>query len=65
MLMRRVDHHVVSSFAEIYEWLEPGQLLAQPPQRWAADWKAADPDRFGLVPSLKPALTPTLTPSVR
>jgi glutamate synthase domain-containing protein 2 len=55
MLMRRVDHHVVSSLAEIYEWLEPGQLLAEPPQRWAADWKAADPDRFGLAPILVPS----------
>jgi glutamate synthase domain-containing protein 2 len=54
MLMRRINHHSVSSFAEIYEWLEPGQLLAEPPQAWAADWKAADPDRFGLAPILTP-----------
>lgn len=24
----------------------PGQLLAEPPRAWAADWAAADPDRF-------------------
>ncbi|MGH4031546.1 FMN-binding glutamate synthase family protein [Actinomycetota bacterium Odt1-20B] len=36
----------VLSYAELYEWLEPGQLLADPPASWAADWAAADPDRF-------------------
>ena len=50
MLMRRINHHTVSSYAEIHEWLEPGQLLAEPPRTWAADWKAADPDHFGLAP---------------
>ena len=54
MVMRRIDHHAVRTFAEVYEWLEPGQLLAEPPQSWAADWKAADPDRFGLTPVLVP-----------
>ncbi|HWG28707.1 MAG TPA: hypothetical protein VG296_31620 [Actinospica sp.] len=52
MLMRRIDHHAVSTFAEIFEWLEPGQLLAEPSHSWAADCEAAHPDRFGLVPIL-------------
>jgi glutamate synthase domain-containing protein 2 len=55
MVMRRVNHHAVRSFAELYDWLEPGQLLAEPPQSWAADWAAADPDRFGLTPVLVPS----------
>lgn len=46
MLRRRVDPIIERSYAELYEWLEPGQLLAAPPASWAADWKAADPDRF-------------------
>ncbi|HEV7195813.1 MAG TPA: glutamate synthase-related protein, partial [Pedococcus sp.] len=34
------------SYAELFEWLAPGQLLAEPPQTWAADWAAADPSAF-------------------
>ncbi|MFQ6147163.1 FMN-binding glutamate synthase family protein [Streptomyces seoulensis] len=46
MLRRRVDPHTERSYEELYKWLEPGQLLAEPPEAWAADWKTADPDRF-------------------
>jgi glutamate synthase domain-containing protein 2 len=46
MLIRRVDEARISSFAELYEWLEPGQLLSGPPESWAADWERADPDSF-------------------
>ncbi|MEW2178828.1 FMN-binding glutamate synthase family protein [Streptomyces sp. NPDC005406] len=46
MLHRRIDPYTIRSYEELYEWLEPGQLLAGPPALWAADWAAADPDRF-------------------
>jgi glutamate synthase domain-containing protein 2 len=46
MLHRRIDPYTEHPYAELYEWLEPGQLLAEPPDTWAADWHAADPDRF-------------------
>ncbi|MER8011850.1 FMN-binding glutamate synthase family protein [Streptomyces sp. NPDC094149] len=46
MLRRRIDPYTERSYEELYEWLEPGQLLAESPQSWAADWKAADPDHF-------------------
>ncbi|MFF3883613.1 FMN-binding glutamate synthase family protein [Streptomyces sp. NPDC001914] len=46
MLLQRVDPHTVRSYAELHEWLEPGQLLASAPTSWATDWQAADPDRF-------------------
>ncbi|MFH9087712.1 FMN-binding glutamate synthase family protein [Streptomyces sp. NPDC017673] len=46
MLRRRIDPRTERSYEELYEWLEPGQLLAEPPEAWAADWKTADPDRF-------------------
>ncbi|MET8809201.1 FMN-binding glutamate synthase family protein [Streptomyces sp. NPDC004546] len=46
LLRRRVDPFTERSYEELYEWLGPGQLLAEPPDSWAADWKAADPDRF-------------------
>jgi hypothetical protein len=46
MLRRRIDPYTERSYEELYEWLEPGQLLAEPPAAWVADWTAADPDRF-------------------
>jgi len=48
MLRRRVDPVTVQSYADLYEWLTPGQLLIEPPESWAADWKAADPERFSV-----------------
>jgi glutamate synthase domain-containing protein 2 len=48
MLRRRVDPHLVRSYAELYPWLDNGELLADPPQDWAQDWSAADPDRFAV-----------------
>jgi glutamate synthase domain-containing protein 2 len=46
MLLQRVNPHTVRSYAELHEWLTPGQLLTSAPSSWAADWKSADPDRF-------------------
>ncbi|WP_055489135.1 FMN-binding glutamate synthase family protein [Streptomyces sp. TP-A0356] len=46
MLRRRTDPYTERSYEDLYEWLAPGQLLAEPPASWAADWHAADPDRF-------------------
>jgi glutamate synthase domain-containing protein 2 len=46
MLMRRVDRATTLSYGELYRWLEPGELLAEPPEAWAADWERADPDSF-------------------
>ncbi|WP_416969692.1 FMN-binding glutamate synthase family protein [Streptomyces sp. 4F14] len=48
MLRRRVTPTEVLSYAELYEWLGEGQLLAEPPGSWAEDWAAADPDRFSV-----------------
>lgn len=45
-LMRRIDHVHTRSYAELYEWLEPDQLLDEPPAAWAVDWDRADPDSF-------------------
>ena len=45
-MMRRISETEVLSFGEIYEWLEPGELLNGPPDRWARHWEAADPARF-------------------
>ncbi|MFF1699476.1 FMN-binding glutamate synthase family protein [Streptomyces sp. NPDC058257] len=48
LLRRREDHGRFRSYAELYEWLSPGELLAAPPRSWAADWQAADPDTFAM-----------------
>ncbi len=39
-----------ATYAELYDWLAPGELLAEPPADWAGDWAAADPDRFRRRP---------------
>jgi len=46
MLIRRVSESATVSYAELYDWLEPGELIAAPPEAWAADWDRADPDSF-------------------
>ncbi|MEU9193328.1 FMN-binding glutamate synthase family protein [Streptomyces hundungensis] len=43
---RATDADDFRSYAELYEWLKPGELIVDPPTGWAADWKAADPDSF-------------------
>jgi glutamate synthase domain-containing protein 2 len=45
-LVRRIDHVHTRSYAELYDWLEPSQLLGEPPAEWAVDWERADPDSF-------------------
>jgi glutamate synthase domain-containing protein 2 len=49
MLMRRVTAGRISSYAELYHWLEPGELLGEPPDFWAADWARANPDSFAIA----------------
>jgi len=47
MLRRNVTETETASYAELYEWLEPGQLLAEAPPHWAPAWAAASADAFG------------------
>ena len=49
MLRRVVAPLVVRSYADLWDWVEPGELLAQAPEAWADDWQRADPDHFGLA----------------
>ena len=49
MLRRNVSPTDSRSYANIYEWLRPDQLLEDPPSSWAPDWKAASPDTFRPV----------------
>lgn len=46
-LVRKVVSPTESrSYAELYEWLAPGELLSDPPESWAADWALATPTSF-------------------
>ena len=40
------------SYAELYDWLAPGELVAEPPRDWAHDWATASADHFG--PAARP-----------
>jgi glutamate synthase domain-containing protein 2 len=46
MVRRRIDHTTTQTYAQLYDWLEPGELLADAPREWAGDWAHANPDRF-------------------
>jgi len=58
MLRRRVDHLTTSSYAALYNWMRPGELLEEPPRGWRLDWDEADSDHFGEhapIPWLDPS----------
>ncbi|MDN5899412.1 MAG: FMN-binding glutamate synthase family protein [Brachybacterium sp.] len=46
MLRRNLSQTANDSYAELYEWLEPHQLLTDPPEDWAAAWAAASAESF-------------------
>lgn len=46
LLMRRINPTTVKSYAELYQYLEPNQLIEDPPEQWATDWNKASADRF-------------------
>ncbi|MCE9515782.1 MAG: FMN-binding glutamate synthase family protein [Mycobacterium sp.] len=46
MLNRRIDSHRSGTYAEIYEWLMPGELLECPPESWLSDWIEASAEEF-------------------
>ncbi len=46
MLNRRVDYARTRTYAEIYEWLMPGELLECPPEAWLSDWIEASAEEF-------------------
>jgi glutamate synthase domain-containing protein 2 len=46
MLNRRIDSYRTGTYAEIYEWLMPGELLDCPPEAWLSDWIEDSADEF-------------------
>lgn len=46
MLNRRIDSYRNGTYAEIYEWLMPGELLESPPDTWLSDWIESSAEEF-------------------
>jgi len=47
MLNRRIEGQRTRTYAEIYDWLMPGELLEEPvPEAWRSDWVEASADEF-------------------
>lgn len=46
MLRQNVSSSRSASYAELYEWLAPGELVDDAPESWAAAWALADPETF-------------------
>jgi len=44
--MRRISETETASYADIYEWLRPGELLGDLPETWAENWNAASAETF-------------------
>ncbi|MBM7366666.1 FMN-binding glutamate synthase family protein [Gordonia hydrophobica] len=49
MLMRTMSPNESQSYADIYEWLTPGQLLDDPPDSWLRDWECSRAETFVLT----------------
>lgn len=46
MLNRRIEGQRTRTYAEIYEWLMPGELLEDAPVSWRSDWVQACAEEF-------------------
>jgi hypothetical protein len=49
MLRKRLSPTEQRSYAELYEWLEPEELLNHAPPSWRSDWAVANPDSFAPI----------------
>ena len=49
-LFRRVDPQTTKTYRDLYEWLEPGELLTNPRLTWKRDWQVARADSFDKAP---------------
>jgi hypothetical protein len=46
MLNRRIEGQRTRTYAEIYDWLMPCELLEDPPDSWRSDWVEACAEEF-------------------
>jgi len=49
-LFRRVDPQTTKTYRDLYEWLEPGELLTNPRLTWKRDWQVAQAESFDKAP---------------
>lgn len=49
-LFRRVDPQTTKTYKDLYEWLEPGELLTNPRLSWKRDWQVAQAESFDKAP---------------
>jgi glutamate synthase domain-containing protein 2 len=49
-LFRRIDPQTTKTYRDLYEWLEPGELLESPRLSWKRDWQVAQADSFDKGP---------------
>lgn len=54
MLHKRVSSTEQRSYADLFEWLEPEELLHHTPISWRSAWHAADPDSFAPISTARP-----------
>ena len=45
-LNQRIDSTTIRNYGELYEWLEPGELLDGPRDSWRDDWAKSSPGAF-------------------
>jgi len=45
-LSQRIDPTTTRTYADLYEWLEPGELLDGARGQWADAWAKASPGAF-------------------
>ena len=55
-LFRRIDPHVTQTYADLYEWLKPRQLLVAAPASWSRDWDLANAHSFAPLHVDEPAV---------
>ena len=49
-MFRRVAFNETKTFHDLYEWLEPGELLKEPRLTWKRDWAVASAESFDKEP---------------
>lgn len=57
-LFRRVNPNVTQTYADLYEWLKPNQLIVAPPTSWSRDWDLANAHDFAPVHIDERVVTP-------
>lgn len=50
LLRHNVSSAEARTYADLHEWLSPGQLLDEAPESWAEDWRAASARTFSQQP---------------